>query len=67
MNHQSIAILINAEQVSQILNISERTLWRLVSGGKLPQPVRIGRSARWRVQDIHDWIESGCPSELTKT
>jgi excisionase family DNA binding protein len=67
MNHQSIAILINAEQVSQILNISERTLWRLVSGGKLPQPVRIGRSARWRVQDIHEWIESGCPSELTKT
>ncbi len=67
MNHQSIALLINAEQVSQILNISERTLWRLVSGGKLPQPVRIGRSARWRVQDIHDWIESGCPSELTKT
>ena len=67
MNDQPVTLLINAEQVANILNISERTLWRLVSGGKVPQPVRIGRSARWRVQDIYDWIESGCPSELTRT
>lgn len=67
MNEQQITLLINAEQVANILNISERTLWRLVSGGKVPQPVRIGRSARWRFQEINSWIESGCPSELTKT
>jgi excisionase family DNA binding protein len=67
MNDQPVTQLINAEQVANILNISERTLWRLVSAGKVPQPVRIGRSARWRVHEIHAWIESGCPSELTKT
>lgn len=67
MNEQQITLLINAEQVANILNISERTLWRLVSGGKVPQPVRIGRSARWRVQEIYAWIESGCPDELTRT
>ena len=53
--------LINAEELARMMNISERTLWRLLSGGRLPQPVRIGRSTRWRLAEVAEWIERGCP------
>ena len=53
--------LINAEELARMMNISERTLWRLLSGGRLPQPVRIGRSTRWRLAEVVEWIERGCP------
>jgi excisionase family DNA binding protein len=52
--------LIRAEDVARMMGVSERTLWRLLSAGKLPQPVRIGRSTRWRLAEVRQWIEGGC-------
>ena len=28
--------------------------------GEAPRPVRVGRSVRWRRQELEDWIEGGC-------
>jgi predicted DNA-binding transcriptional regulator AlpA len=44
--------MINVADFAKILGICPRTVWRLVSTGKLPQPVRFGRSVRWRPSDI---------------
>lgn len=54
--------LINAEELARLMQVSERTLWRLLSGGKLPQPVRIGRNTRWRLDVVSEWIQKGCPA-----
>jgi excisionase family DNA binding protein len=54
--------LLNADEVAAMLGISERTLWRLLSAGKVPEPVRFGRSTRWRLADVKEWIEEGCPA-----
>ena len=54
--------LISAAELAEMMQISERTLWRLQSAGKLPRPVRIGRSTRWRLEEIREWIERGCPA-----
>lgn len=48
--------LLNAQQLAKILNISPRTLWRLKSAGKLPEPVKIGGSVRWHPKDIQELI-----------
>ena len=42
------------------LRISRRQLWKLLSRGAIPQPVRLGRSVRWRESDISAFIEDGC-------
>lgn len=55
--------LINAEELAKLMDVSERTLWRLLSGGKVPKPVRIGRSTRWRLAEVTEWIDRGCPNE----
>ncbi len=61
MSTDTMPILITAEELARMMGVSERTLWRLLSGGKLPQPVRIGRNTRWRLAEVTEWIERGCP------
>ncbi len=55
--------LINANQFAELLNISERTLYRLKSTEQLPEPIQLGGSVRWRLAEIRRWIEKGCPKK----
>lgn len=54
-------ILIPADKVAELLAISKRTLWRLLSAGKLPEPIRLGSVVRWNREEIEQWIGDGCP------
>src|SRR5262245_11269209 len=56
-----IALLVSASELAQRLKISERTLWRLLSAGKVPAPVRFGHNTRWRLPEVQEWIDRGCP------
>lgn len=60
---QGQPVLLTAEEVALRLNVSERTLWRLLSAGKLPKPVRFGRNTRWKATEVAEWIQRGCPVE----
>ena len=55
----------NVKQLKKVMGLSERTLWRLNDSGKLPVPIRIGNSVRWRQGDIETWIRLGCPDRAT--
>jgi len=50
--------------VSLALGVSDRTVRRLVDGGKVPKPMRIGHSLRWAPKTINDWIAAGCPKDF---
>ena len=54
-------VLIDVSDLATMLNISTRTVWRLLSAGKMLAPIRIGGAVRWRYQEVHRWIEQGCP------
>ena len=58
-------MLLKVETVAQILNLSKRTIHRLNCTGKIPCPVKISGSIRWRKSDIENWIELGCPDRET--
>ncbi|MEX0701307.1 MAG: helix-turn-helix domain-containing protein [Planctomycetales bacterium] len=55
------AALITAKQFARMLSATTRTLRRWLDAGKLPRPVRIGRSLRWRLDEVREWIEAECP------
>jgi excisionase family DNA binding protein len=55
-------LLIPAEQLAGLLNLSTRTVWRMLSAGQIPKPVRIGASVRWRLDQVREWINDGCPA-----
>ncbi len=54
-------VLISVAEVAKMLDISPRTVWRLLSAGKLIRPVRLGGAVRWRYDDVIRWIQNGCP------
>jgi predicted DNA-binding transcriptional regulator AlpA len=55
-------LLIDARALAALVDLSERTIWRLHAAGKLPRPVVLGSSTRWRADEIAHWIEAGCPA-----
>lgn len=59
---KSLPLLVKATEVAELLGVSTRTLWRLLSEGRLPQPVRLGGNTRWRLADVESWIANGCPA-----
>lgn len=53
--------LLTVADLSQYLQVSVRSIWRLKSAGKLPKPVEIEGSVRWSAEVIRQWIDGGCP------
>ena len=54
-------LLITAADLARLLQISTRTVWRLVSAGQVPEPVRFAKTVRWHLEKIKKWIAEGCP------
>jgi predicted DNA-binding transcriptional regulator AlpA len=55
------AELLDAASTSRLLGISEASLYRLKSAGRLPAPIRLGGSAsltRWRREDLMAWLRA---------
>ena len=59
--HDPTSLLLTAERLARLLDVSKRTLWRLRSAGKLPRPVQLGGSLRWRADEVSAWVAAGCP------
>jgi predicted DNA-binding transcriptional regulator AlpA len=55
-------LFIPAKKLAAMMNISTRTLWRKLSAKKIPEPVRIGGLPRWRLDQVREWINQGCPA-----
>jgi excisionase family DNA binding protein len=53
--------LISVHDLATILKVSQRTIWRLLSAGKLVKPIRLGGVVRWRYDEIQRWISDNCP------
>jgi len=47
--------------VADALGISTRQIWKMLAAGRLPEPIRLGRCVRWRLDEIRAWVAAGCP------
>ncbi len=52
--------LISVKKAAEMLSVSPRTVWRLVSSSRLPKMVSIGGSKRFVMSDVNLFIECGC-------
>ncbi len=59
-------LLVAADEVARMLNVSVRSIWRLNSARLIPPPVRIGGTVRWRQDEIRNWIAEGCPPQQAR-
>lgn len=56
-------LLISAEELANLLGISKRHVWRLLSRGDLIGPIKIGSTTRWPLDAVREWITTGCPRQ----
>jgi excisionase family DNA binding protein len=54
--------MIKVKDVAEKIKVNRSTVYKLLSAGKIPSPVKIGRSVRWRLAEINAWISAGCPT-----
>jgi predicted DNA-binding transcriptional regulator AlpA len=54
-------LFITADEAAAMPGVSERTLWRPLSVGNGPKPVRIEHNRRWRSGELTVAIERACP------
>ena len=54
-------ILLSAKEASKLVGRSLRCWRSWDAGGRVPRPVRIGRSVHWRADELRRWVEAGCP------
>jgi prophage regulatory protein len=54
-------LLLAISDLAVALSRSPASLHRDDAAGRLPAPLRIGGSKRWRHADIALWVELGCP------
>ena len=52
-----IDYLLTAKEVCEWLGRSHASLYRDISDGQIPQPIKLGRSSRWPVSEIRALIE----------
>ena len=51
--------LMRRPEVEQAVDLSRASIYRLMSEGQFPRPIRIGkRAVRWRATDVLDWLDS---------
>jgi len=60
-HHQTMTekskLLLTARETASLLSISERKLWNLTNENEI-QSIRIGRSVRYSIEDLEQWIET---------
>ena len=54
--------LLDVRAVAAELGCSQRHIYRLADGGRMPAPVKLGSLVRWRRDELVSWIANGCPS-----
>ena len=55
-------LLLRCGEAADLCGCSDKTWRHWYYSGRVPAPVRIGRSMFWRREEIIDWVAAGCPS-----
>jgi hypothetical protein len=59
-------LLLPAPAAARLCGVSAATWHRQRAAGKIgPAPVRLGGRGLWRVAELRDWVEAGCPDRRT--
>ena len=54
-------LAVGAADAARMLGISRSSWLALVSAGRAPGGIRLGRRVVWRVGELKDWLDAGAP------
>lgn len=54
-------LCVDGSSLGKLLGLSESTIGRLDDVGRIPSGIKLGRSKRWFLEEIHEWLRAGAP------
>ncbi|HAW7708401.1 TPA: AlpA family transcriptional regulator [Escherichia coli] len=42
--------------ITEFTGLSDKWFYKLISEGKFPKPIKLGRSSRWRESEVQVWL-----------
>ncbi|MBC3946726.1 helix-turn-helix domain-containing protein [Erwinia persicina] len=48
--------LVDMVFITTFTGLSDKWFYKLISDGKLPKPIKLGRSSRWRESELREWL-----------
>ena len=63
---QSLPVLLSPEDVSRVIGISKRTLYRLVSAGEFPGGIKVGARRVWHPGELDSYLRTASQVKLAK-
>ncbi len=51
-------MLIKIEKVMEMLGVKKTAIYRMVSDGVLPAPIKVGGASRWLLEEVEESIEA---------
>lgn len=62
--HTGTAVLLSAEDplidmafITTCTGMTDKWFYQLISDGKFPKPIKLGRSSRWYKSDVETWMQ----------
>jgi len=49
--------LVNMAFITTYTNCSDKWLYKLISEGLFPKPIKLGRSSRWLKSEVETWMQ----------
>jgi hypothetical protein len=59
------SLLLLPSEAAALCRVTPRTWRTWHATGKVPAPIRIGRTPFWRPAELKAWIDAGCPDGAT--
>jgi excisionase family DNA binding protein len=64
---ENMGLLLTTKETAKLLKVSQNTVVSLCKEEKIPKPFRIGRSVRFRYEELRAWANAGCPTQAEWT
>lgn len=58
--------LLGLAELRTIVCLSKSMLYAEIAAGRFPRPVKVGRSAFWRLSEVEVWIQGLRPASFTQ-
>jgi predicted DNA-binding transcriptional regulator AlpA len=58
----TIESLLTTSQVGKLIGKSDRVVREIIKDERVPEPIRLNGSIRFRASTIDQWIRAGCPA-----
>lgn len=48
--------LIDMKYITTLTGMTNKWFYHLIQENKFPAPIKLGRSSRWRLRDVEEWL-----------